>query len=118
VVHHRKAPGDVEDWLRNHLTSDVVSAAAEPRDVLRFALRGLDRSGHSVLAALAAMEGPAPYQLLSQSLIGGDGPLRSDAELDAVLGELEDRGLIAWDRRSNSYDIHPVVRAAVLHPSG
>ena len=27
-----------------------------------------------------------------------------------VLTELEDRGLLGWDRRANRYDLHPIVR--------
>ena len=29
---------------------------------------------------------------------------------DAALKELEDRGLVQWDRRTNTYEMHPVVR--------
>lgn len=30
---------------------------------------------------------------------------------DRALADLEDRGLLWWDRRANTYDLHPVVRA-------
>src|SRR6185437_31344 len=33
------------------------------------------------------------------------------ARLDLALKELEDRGLLWWDRDSNTYDLHPIVRA-------
>jgi tetratricopeptide (TPR) repeat protein len=33
--------------------------------------------------------------------------------LDTVLTELEDRGLVGWDRSSNRYDLHPIVRGVV-----
>lgn len=32
----------------------------------------------------------------------------------AALRELEDRGLVAWDRAVNTYDLHPVVRASAF----
>ncbi|HEX5270659.1 MAG TPA: DUF4062 domain-containing protein, partial [Gemmataceae bacterium] len=32
------------------------------------------------------------------------------SDFDAALKELEDRGLLRWDRVSNTYDLHPVVR--------
>jgi tetratricopeptide (TPR) repeat protein len=32
------------------------------------------------------------------------------AKFDAALKELEDRGLVQWDRRNNTYEMHPVVR--------
>jgi hypothetical protein len=36
--------------------------------------------------------------------------LRVTAQLDAALKDLENRGLVSWDRSSNSYDLHPIVR--------
>jgi tetratricopeptide (TPR) repeat protein len=33
------------------------------------------------------------------------------AQLDANLRELEDRGLLSWDRSSNTYDLHPIIRS-------
>ena len=38
---------------------------------------------------------------------------RTAAQLDIALTELEDRGLIGWDREANRYDAHPIVRAVV-----
>ncbi|MDB6124001.1 MAG: hypothetical protein JWQ71_2994 [Pedosphaera sp.] len=40
-------------------------------------------------------------------------PCRDDRELDAVLTELEDRGLVGWDKQANRYDLHPIVRGVV-----
>jgi hypothetical protein len=37
--------------------------------------------------------------------------VRAQAQLDAALNDLEDRGLLWWDRASNTYDLHPIVRA-------
>jgi hypothetical protein len=34
-------------------------------------------------------------------------------KLDTLLSELEDRGLVGWDRRTNQYDLHPIVRGVV-----
>jgi len=36
---------------------------------------------------------------------------RVKAQLDAALTDLEERGLLWWDRSSNSYDLHPIIRA-------
>lgn len=33
------------------------------------------------------------------------------ADFHAALSDLEDRGLLQWDREANTYDLHPVVRA-------
>src|SRR5262249_48659534 len=40
-------------------------------------------------------------------------PCRDDRELDATLTELEDRGLVGWDKAANRYDLHPIVRGVV-----
>ena len=37
----------------------------------------------------------------------------NEHELDKVLTELEDRGLVGWDKRANRYDLHPIVRGVV-----
>ena len=39
--------------------------------------------------------------------------VRADAQLDVALQDLEQRGLLWWDRSSNTYDLHPIVRAHV-----
>lgn len=36
---------------------------------------------------------------------------RAMAQLDAALKDLEERALLWWDRSSNSYDLHPIIRA-------
>ena len=35
------------------------------------------------------------------------------SQLDAALKDLEDRGLLWWERASNLYDMHPIIRAYV-----
>ena len=38
---------------------------------------------------------------------------RAEAELDAAAKDLEDRGLVHWDRSSATYALHPIIRAYV-----
>jgi tetratricopeptide (TPR) repeat protein len=38
---------------------------------------------------------------------------RARAQLDLALRDIEERGLLWWDRPSNTYDLHPIVRAVV-----
>ena len=33
--------------------------------------------------------------------------------LDAALRDLNDHGLLLWDRVANSYDLHPIIRSFV-----
>jgi hypothetical protein len=78
--------------------------------VLEFALRGLDGADLKVVHTVAAFRMPASYDTLA-ALLAGDGKLFSNATaLDSALTELEDRGLLGWDRRANRYDVHPNVR--------
>jgi len=42
-------------------------------------------------------------------------PCPDDRALDGVLTDLEDRGLVGWDKQSNRYDLHPIVRTLVWH---
>src|SRR3712207_3992598 len=50
---------------------------------------------------------------ISALLIGEGTPCADERDLDGVLTELEDRGLLGWDKRANRYDLHPLVRGVV-----
>ena len=78
--------------------------------VLEFALRGLDETTLKVLHTIAAFRMPAAYDTLVALLVGEDKPCPSENALITILADLEDRGLLGWDRRANRYDLHPIVR--------
>ncbi len=50
------------------------------------------------------------YDTLVALLVGEDKPCPSESSLITILADLEDRGLLGWDRRANRYDLHPIVR--------
>jgi hypothetical protein len=56
---------------------------------------------------------PATYDALVTLSVGGNGPFPDERRLDAGLTDLEDRGLVGWDRTANRYDLHPTVRSVV-----
>jgi len=85
---------------------------AVKRHVLAYALRGLGDVQRKVLNTIAAFRMSTPWETLRTLLVGEGRPCSNDSELSAVLMELEDRGLVGWDRGSNRYDLHPVVRSA------
>jgi tetratricopeptide (TPR) repeat protein len=58
-------------------------------------------------SATAERETAALMATWSQS----DSVLRARGQLAAALDDLEDRGLLWWDRSSNTYDLHPIIRA-------
>ncbi|HWN09407.1 MAG TPA: DUF4062 domain-containing protein [Pyrinomonadaceae bacterium] len=109
--------------------------------VLEYALRGLGEKQRKVLHTLAAFRMPATWDTLRALLVqsstrielafethsGNEDdvalehspteekrkPCVDDRELDVVLEELEDRGLMGWDKQANRYDLHPIVRGVV-----
>ena len=115
VARYRPAPCDYDRWSRDHPDFDPfrLPLVQVKSHVLEFALRGLDDETRQVLHVVAAFRMPAGYDTLAQLLIGKGKVCADEYELDKILTELEDRGLIGWDKRSNRYDLHPIVRGVV-----
>jgi hypothetical protein len=115
VARYRSAPGDFDVWQRDHPDFDPFSLPlVQVRShVLEFALRGLDDKARNALQVIAAFRMPARYDTLAALLIGEEKVCADEHELDKVLTELEDRGLVGWDKRANRYDLHPIVRGVV-----
>jgi hypothetical protein len=78
--------------------------------VLKFAFRGLDETTEKILDTIAAFRMPTAYDTLVSLLVGDERPCPSEKALITILADLEDRGLLGWDRRANRYDLHPIVR--------
>jgi hypothetical protein len=115
VARYRRAPGDYDQWRRDHPDFNPFSLplVSVKSHVLEFALRGLNERARQALQVIAAFRMPAHYDTLATLLIGEGKPCADERELDEVLTELEDRGLIGWDKQANRYDLHPVVRGVV-----
>jgi hypothetical protein len=77
--------------------------------VLECALHGLDETAQQVLYTIAAFRMPAAYDTLVALFVGEGKPCNSETALDDILADLEDRGLLGWDRRANRYGLHPIV---------
>lgn len=143
VAGYRPAPRDFDAWRAanpgfNPAELDLKNAKTH---VLEYALRGLGKTQRQVLRILAAFRMPATWDtlraLLVQSFGRAEAPYDAEAEkedhlpqrrssadgtkkpcpddraLDAILTELEDRGLMGWDKQANRYDLHPIVRGVV-----
>lgn len=121
VANYRPAPGDFDRWHRDH---PGFNPAAEldlrnaKTHVLHYALEGLGEAQRQVLHTVAAFRMPATWDTLRAVLTGKGKPCRDDCALDDVLTELEDRGLVGWDRRANRYDLHPLIRGVVWSALG
>jgi tetratricopeptide (TPR) repeat protein len=115
VAGYRRAPGDFDRWRSDHPHFDPsgVPLVQVKSHVLSCALSGLDTAAIAALRCVAAFRMPASYDTLAAILVGPDRPFPDEVALDGSLTELEDRGLMGWDRRANRYDLHPVVRGVV-----
>ena len=115
VAKFRRAPGDFDRWLRANpdfspATLPIVQVKSH---ILQFALQGLSVPAKRTLQTIAAFRMPANYDTLVDVLVGTGNLLSHEHLLDEILTDLEDRGLVGWDKRSNRYDLHPVVRGVV-----
>jgi tetratricopeptide (TPR) repeat protein len=116
VKRYHPAPGNFQAWRKANPHFDPTKF---PRlqeamaHVLEFALRELDDKARQALQVIAAFRMPARYDTLAALLIGEGKACANERELDKVLTELEDRGLVGWDKRANRYDLHPIVRGVV-----
>jgi tetratricopeptide (TPR) repeat protein len=113
VSRFRAAPGDFDAWKRANPRFDpyALPLVQVKTHVLEQALHGLRQSDRELLHTVAAFRSPTDYQTLAALFIEREG--WSSPQLDAALTELEDRGLLGWDRSANRYDLHPIVRGVV-----
>lgn len=115
IAEYRRAPRDLDRWRAAHPGFDParLDLRNAKTHVLEYALRGLGDAQRGVLHTLAAFRMPAGWETLRALLTGEDKACPNERRLDAVLTELEDRGLVGWDKRANRYDLHPIVRGVV-----
>jgi tetratricopeptide (TPR) repeat protein len=113
VANYRAAPGDFASWRRAHPDFDpfALPLVQAQSHVLAHALAGLGADSRTVLQTTAAFRAPVDYATLSALFV-----IRQSwtaQRLDGALSDLEDRGLLGWDRGGNAYDLHPIVRGVV-----
>jgi tetratricopeptide (TPR) repeat protein len=115
IANYRQAPGNFGRWWLDHPHFDPTSlpVVQSRTHVLEFALNGLSSQIREVLHTLVGFRMPVSYATLEALLVGRRKSWGSARALDEALTELEDRGLIGWDRAANRYDAHPLVRGVV-----
>ncbi len=106
---------DFAKWRSDHPQFDpaCLPLVQSRTHILEFALEGLSANVREVLSMIVGFRMPASYATLEALLVGKKKAGRTVKDLDAALTELEDRGLIGWDREANRYDAHPIVRGVV-----
>jgi len=115
VGNYRRAPGDFDRWQKDHPNFDPFSLPMPQvkGHVLGFAIQGLYKNACKVLETIAGFRMPANYDTLAAIFVGEGKIFPTELGLDQALKELEDRGLLGWDKRANRYDLHPIVRGVV-----
>jgi tetratricopeptide (TPR) repeat protein len=115
IANYREAPGNLAQWKADHPQFDPASLplVQSRTHILQFALEGLSSRMREVLSMVVGSRMPTSYATLQALLVGSGKACNSARELDQELTELEDRGLIGWDREANRYDAHPIVRGVV-----
>jgi hypothetical protein len=119
IARDRKSPGDFDKWKERHPDFNPFAQPLVQRKshVLGYALQGLGPDELAVLKVIAGFRMPAAYETLAALLVGKDTtrwyPFSKEDAFDRALADLDDRGLVGWDRPANRYDLHPIVRGVV-----
>lgn len=117
VAEFRGRPGDFDAWKKANPDFNVfgLPLIQVQSHVLSFALKGLTPAELRTLQVIAAFRMPSSMATLKALLLKKEDNsiYSSEAELDKSLTILEDKGLLGWDRNSNRYDLHPIVRGVV-----
>ncbi len=120
---YRPAPGNFDAWYADQgrdLHLEAQDLTQRRTSILAAALADLDPTLFDFLGQLAAFRYPVEYEVLlaiNPFLPASEGEPDQEARLVGVqrlneaLAELEARGLVQWERATNLYDLHPVVRA-------
>jgi tetratricopeptide (TPR) repeat protein len=135
VRDYRAEPGGFDRWLADPTAGGALrlpdlDLTQRRAHILAVALDGLEPGCRRLLGWISVLAGAVnwatleainPFRLKAKAMRQhqkqladrrSSGPvMRATAQLDAALKDLEDRGLLWWDRSSNTYDLHPIIRA-------
>ena len=103
IVHDPKNPGDIQEWMKYNLLPELKGK--EGHNILELAYNSLDMKKQRFISRLSAFRNPMEYDAIS---IFND--FGSEEEFNEVLIELEDRGMLFREEKSNKFDLHPLVR--------
>ncbi|MEL6930829.1 MAG: DUF4062 domain-containing protein, partial [Cyanobacteria bacterium J06600_6] len=129
VAEYRAAPGNFTAWRKANPEFNVfgLPLVQVQSHVLTYALKGLSPQELQTLHIIAGFRMPVSMETLKALLIQGiqkdqgerqSSLFYSERGLDYALTNLEDKGLLGWDRQSNRYDLHPIVRGVVWNNMG
>ena len=125
ITNYRPAPGNFDLWYADEgrdLKLSDLELEQRRTHVLQYALAGLTADLRKLLGQIATFRYPVDYQTLNDvnpfvpDRVDNGGKQRDDlssvrVKLHNGLAQLEERGLLLWDRVKNRYDLHPIVRS-------
>jgi tetratricopeptide (TPR) repeat protein len=103
IVHDPKNPGDIQEWLKYNLIPELKGK--EGHNILELSYNSLGEKKQRFISRLSAFRNPMDYDAVA---IFND--FGSEEEFNGALLELEDRGMLFRDEKSNKFDLHPIVR--------
>jgi len=103
ILRDKHTPGDIK-VVRGYQVLPKLKGK-EQHHILQVAYEALDKPKRALLSRIAAFRFPMTYNALAIFNKFGD-----EQHFDAALDELEERGLLSFDREQRHYDMHPVVR--------
>jgi len=133
VHDYREKPGDLDRWLADPAAGGDFRLARLPlakrrTHILATTFANLGPDPRLLLERMSQVPGPVRWDTLAgispfpprqpaadrdvARLAHGRGP-RASTRLENALKVLEQRGLLSWDRASNTYDMHAITRAYV-----
>ena len=103
IANDKEAPGDVSVARRYPVHPDM--RGKEGHHIFQVSYRGMNERERQLLSSLAVFRGSIHYGALPVLKI-----FNGNAELDAALEELKNRGLLQVGEEAPRYDLHPLVR--------
>jgi tetratricopeptide (TPR) repeat protein len=105
VIRYRPAPGNFDKWVEDPQGGAEVDLAAmdlvqKRNHILKAAFDHLTQEERALMVRLGMISDAVDLETIEA--LNPSGP--------EVLDDLEQRGLLNWDRLSNKYDLHPVIR--------
>jgi tetratricopeptide (TPR) repeat protein len=98
IANDRESPGDIAVAGKLDITNSVI---VNKYHVLDVAYRTLSLEQQKLLSSIACFRSSITFDALKSI---------SDREIGTDLRTLERRGLLHWDKTTNKYDLHPIVR--------
>ena len=103
IVNDRNLPGDIAAANHLEITEDIIQ---NKHHILDVGFNSLSAAQKKLLGRIACFRTAMDYEALKT--LHGDG--KGSLPFDSSLKILESRGFLHWDRKTNKYDLHPIVR--------